>query len=143
MDIRTLTPGFSVSPQIQSSDLAQLAAAGFQSVICNRPDSEVGGGLSSAEMKQAAEAAGLNWAENIIVSGAMTQENVSRQGELAAALPGPVLAYCRSGTRSATAWALSQAGLIPVDEILAATARAGYALDGLRHHIETIEAQKV
>lgn len=48
-----------------------------------------------------------------------------------AAMPGPVLAYCRSGTRSATIWALSQSGLQTRDEILTAAARAGYDLRGI------------
>ena len=68
----------------------------------------------------------------------MTPENIARQAELVAAAPGPVLAYCASGTRCSVIWALGQAGQQPVDDILGATARAGYDLSGLRPTLEAL-----
>jgi uncharacterized protein (TIGR01244 family) len=135
MDIRELTNDFSVSPQVQPSDMAAVAAAGFKTVICNRPDHEVGADVCSAAIRQAAEDAGLAWYENIILGNGMTMDNVVEQGRLAAEADGPVFAYCRSGTRSATAWALAQAGQMPVDEIISTAARAGYDLAPMRAQI--------
>lgn len=138
MDIRQLTPEFAVSPQLLASDLEDIAAAGFKTIICNRPDAEVGPDLASTTMKAAVEAAGLNWVANEIISGAMTMENVTAQGEMLQNNPGPVLAYCRSGTRSATAWALSQAGKIPTDDIIEAAAKGGYDLAPMRRQIDSL-----
>ena len=138
MDIRHLTPDFAVSPQIDPSDMAAIATAGFTCVICNRPDAEIGLDICASAVRAAAEAAGLTWAENIISGSGMTMENVIAQGALAAAADGPVLAYCRSGTRSATAWALSQSGKMATDDILAAATAAGYDLAGLRAQIEAL-----
>ncbi len=143
MDIRHLTPDFAVSPQIEPGDMAGLAAAGFACVICNRPDTEIGPEMCASAVKAAAEAAGLTWAENIISGGGMTMDNVIAQGALAAAADGPVFAYCRSGTRSATAWALSQSGRMTTDDILAAVTAAGYDLAGLRAQIEALAHQAI
>lgn len=138
MDIRQLTPEFAVSPQILPEELEAIAAAGFKAIICNRPDGEVGPDLSSETLRAMAQAAGLEWGDNPISGGGMTMDNVVAQGALAETLAGPVLAYCRSGTRSATAWAFSMAGKMDVDDIIAATAKGGYDLAGARHQIENM-----
>ena len=76
------------------------------------------------------EAAGLRFIDNPVTHPTMTPERIAAQ---AAALgDGPVLAYCASGTRSSILWSLAQAGRMPVDDILSATARAGYDLSALR-----------
>ncbi|VAW15493.1 hypothetical protein MNBD_ALPHA12-622, partial [hydrothermal vent metagenome] len=48
---------------------------------------------------------------------------------------GPVLCYCRTGTRSTTLWALSQAGKKPAKEIIEAAAQAGYDISHLAGHL--------
>ena len=138
MEIRELTGDFAVSPQVQPSDMAAVAAAGFKTVICNRPDHEVGPDVCSAAVREAAEAAGLNWVENIVLGNGMTMDNVLEQGRLAAQSDGPVFAYCRTGTRSATAWALAQAGRLSVDEIISIAAKAGYDLEPMRQQIAAL-----
>ena len=138
MDIKRLTDNFAVSPQIEPGDIAEIVAEGFQSVICNRPDAEVGTDLSAATIRSAVESAGLQWRENVIIGGAMTLENIDLQGQLENELPGPVLAYCRSGTRSATAWSLSRAGSEETDDIIATAAKGGYDLSPLRGQIEAM-----
>lgn len=137
MDIRHITPDFAVAPQIEPSDMAALAAAGFRTVINNRPDAEVDAAHGSAAMQAAAEAAGLRYVFNPVVNGAMTSDMVEVQGQTVADSDGPVLAWCRSGTRSCIVWTLSQAGRQPTDALLEATARAGYDLGGLRGQIES------
>lgn len=137
MDIRHITPDYAVAPQIEPSDMAALAAAGFRTVINNRPDDEVDAAHGSAAMQAAAEAAGLRYVFNPVVNGAMTSDMVEVQGQTVAASDGPVLAWCRSGTRSCIVWTLSQAGRQPTDALLEATSRAGYDLGGLRGQIDS------
>jgi uncharacterized protein (TIGR01244 family) len=98
--IKSLTPDFAVAPQLQPSDMAAVAAAGFKSVIINRPDYEAGPDQPTAEqVSAAAREAGLRVEYQPVVSGAMTQDDVARFAELLHTMPAPVLAYCRSGTR--------------------------------------------
>jgi uncharacterized protein (TIGR01244 family) len=138
MDIRTVTPTYSVAPQIEPADLAELARAGFTDVISNRPDAEVMPQQSNDAMRAAAEAAGLKFHENPVVNGALTMAEVERQAQILAAAQGPVLAYCRSGTRSTIVWALGRAGQQNGDEIIAAAAAAGYDLTHLRPQLEAL-----
>jgi uncharacterized protein (TIGR01244 family) len=80
--------------------MAAVAAAGFKSVIINRPDYESGPDQPTAEqVSVAAREAGLRVEYQPVVSGAMTQDDVVRFAELLQTMPAPVLAYCRSGTR--------------------------------------------
>lgn len=98
--INALNPNFAVAPQLQPGDMAAVAAAGFKSVIINRPDFEAGADQPTAEqVSTAARAAGLEVEYQPVVSGAMTAQDVERFSELLAQLPKPILAYCRSGTR--------------------------------------------
>ncbi|TCT10880.1 TIGR01244 family sulfur transferase [Paralcaligenes ureilyticus] len=100
--VNSLTDSFAVSPQLAPADMPAVAAAGFKSVIINRPDYEGGPDQpTSADVMAAAEAAGLKVEYQPVVSGAMTAEDVQRFAELLEELPAPVLAYCRSGTRCA------------------------------------------
>ena len=131
MDLRQISPDLAVAPQIDPRDLAAVAAAGFVGVIDNRPDAEIGPAQSSARMAEAAAQAGLQF-HYLPVGGPMTPALVQGFADAMAAAGGPVLAYCRSGTRSATVWAITQAGKRPADEILRLAARAGYDLSHLR-----------
>lgn len=142
MDIRSLTAAYAVSPQIDLTDLAAIKAAGFTTVIDNRPDSEIPPHLHASEMQAAAEALGLTFVVNQVVGGAMTPANVEAQGAAIAAASGPVLAYCASGNRSSVVWALSQAGNMPVDELISLPAGFGYQLEHLRPQIMALAARK-
>ena len=71
----------------------------------------------------------------------MTMENVEEQSEVLLSSDGPIVAYCASGNRSAVMWALANAGDMETDQILAATAAAGYPLEGLRGQIDAIATQ--
>jgi uncharacterized protein (TIGR01244 family) len=138
MDIRRLTDAYAVSPQIAPEDMAAIRAAGFATVIDNRPDAEIASPLHTETMRAAALAAGLEFVVNPVIGGAMTMENVAAQGAAIAAAPGPVLAYCASGNRSSQVWALSQAGRMPADDLIGIPARFGYQLEGLRPQIEAL-----
>ena len=132
MDPRQLTPTYSVSPQISVEDMPAIAAAGFKTVICNRPDTEVPPSHQAAAIGAAAREAGLDFEVLELTHQTMTPENIERQRDMIAASSGPVLAYCASGTRCSVIWALGQAGQMDTDDILRTTAAAGYQLDQLR-----------
>jgi len=135
VDIRNVTEHFSVAPQIQIDDLEAIKAAGFKTIICNRPDHESGPEQPGIESMQAA-AEGLGFVFLALpFSGMPAPEIASQQGTLIAASAAPVLAYCRSGTRSITAWALSQSGQGRADVIIKEAAEAGYDLTGLQDHL--------
>lgn len=138
MDAREITPRYSVSPQISAEDLPTIAAAGFKTVICNRPDEEVPPSHQAETIRAAVEAAGLRFEVLPLTHQTMTAENVARQRELYEGSEGPVLAYCASGTRCSVVWALSQAPDMAADDILARTTAAGYQLDGLRPALEEL-----
>ena len=96
-----------VAPQIKASELTDLAAQGFRSIVCNRPDGEGPDQPAAAEVAAAAELQGLAFANVPVVSGQIDEGNVADFRAALARLPAPVLAYCRSGTRSQNLWVLS------------------------------------
>lgn len=135
MDIRTLTPKYAVSPQISVSDAAEIAAAGFTTVICNRPDEEVPAEQRAHAIGEAVRAVGLDFHVLPVGNQGMAGELISAQRGLTESSPGPVLAYCNSGTRSAFVWALGQAGRLPADQIIKTAAEAGYDISRLAPHL--------
>ncbi|OYW62370.1 MAG: TIGR01244 family protein [Rhodobacterales bacterium 32-66-7] len=142
MDIRPITPDYAVSPQIEPGDLPAIKAAGYATVIDNRPDGEIPPQLQTATMQAAAEALGLVFIVNPVIGGAMTPENVATQRAAMDTATGPVLAYCASGNRSSVVWALAEAGRRPVDDLVGLPARFGYQLDHLRPQIEALTQAK-
>ena len=104
-----LTPDFATSPQIAPEDVAAAAAAGFRSVVNNRPDMEGGPSQPSSDaMQRAAEAAGLAYAFLPVQSAYQSPAEIARMHELIAQLPKPVLGFCRSGTRTANLFRAAQ-----------------------------------
>ncbi|MEX5565951.1 TIGR01244 family sulfur transferase [Pseudophaeobacter sp. 1A16562] len=135
MDFKTLTSGLSVSPQITIADLPAIRDAGYRAIICNRPDGEGADQPTFDEIQAAAEKLGLEARYLPIVSGKVSDADAAGFGAALTELPGPVLAYCRSGTRSATLWSLSQADRLSVADILATTNAAGYDMGGVVRRI--------
>lgn len=142
MDIRPLTEHYAVSPQISPEDAAEIAAAGYTVVICNRPDGENPPHLHMAAIREAVEAAGMTFVANPFSGPSMGMAHVEAQGTAIAGATGPVLAYCASGNRSGIMWALSQAGTLETDAMIAAAAKQGYQLEGLRDQIDALAARK-
>jgi sulfide:quinone oxidoreductase len=132
-DIRPVTPVFAVAPQLARGDMGAIAAAGYKTVIANRPDGEAADQMSLAGARAEAEAAGLAFIA-IPFSGGPTMPLVEETMKALARAEAPVLAYCRSGTRSITVWALAQAaaGKAAPDDIVAQAAGAGYDLSPLK-----------
>ena len=135
MDPRTLSPQFAVSPQITPQDIPALKAQGYRAIIANRPDGEGADQPTFAEIEAAAHAAGMHARYIPISGGVVGDDDVEAFRSALRAMPGPVLAYCRSGTRSATLWSLAQADDMPMPQILAATSTAGYDLSGVVRRI--------
>lgn len=136
MTPKSLTTELSVAGQISPEDIAEIAAQGFRSVICNRPDGEGAGQPLYAEVRKAAKLAGLEMRYLPVASGMVSDESVEAFSAALDDLPKPVLAYCRSGTRSTTLWALSQGRKRPLNEIVSAGARAGYDLSSVAARIQ-------
>jgi sulfide:quinone oxidoreductase len=131
MDIRRVTPDLAVSPQIAPEEIEAVKAAGFASIVCNRPDGESFDQPTFAEVEAAAQAAGLATLFLPVAGGGMTQAHVDAMEKAWPDLPKPVLAYCRSGTRSITLWALSQRNHGDREAMVAAARNAGYDLSSV------------
>lgn len=140
MQIRQLTPQLSVSPQIDAADLPALVAAGFRSVINNRPDGEGADQPPGDELAQAAQRQGLAYRHVPVVSGNYAPEAIEAMARALEALPPPVLAFCRSGTRSTTLWALQAARHEDADELIRIAASAGYDLGALRARLRAMHS---
>lgn len=137
MDIKRLTSEIAVSPQIAASDLDEIAALGFKTIVNNRPDGEEFAQPGSDEIEAAALAKGLSYRHLPVISGAVSEADGDAFAALLAEVEKPVLAYCRSGARCTMLWALAQAsGGQATDDILSTARQAGYQLDGLRPVLE-------
>ena len=130
-DIRKVTDDFAVAPQLGPEALAEAAAQGFRLVINNRPDGEAPGQPSSAIMAAAARDAGLDYV-HIPFAGAPAPGQMEEMHVAVKGAGGPVLAFCRSGTRSITLWALGQAAARDRsrEDLVGLGRHAGYDLSG-------------
>ena len=136
MTPKTIDQTLSVSEQIKAEDLPAIAAAGFKSIICNRPDGEGADQPVFAEIEAAAKASGLTVRYQPIVSGKVTDEDAADFGNLMDSLPKPIFAYCRTGTRSTTLWSLSEGARgRSLPDILAKAKAAGYDMAGVVRRI--------
>ena len=132
LTIKSLESRLSVSPQITPEQLLEIRAAGFRSVVCNRPDSEEVGQPVADEIAAQAELLDMPFRCIPVIGSAITEADIDAFGRALSELPPPVLAYCRSGNRCTLLWALSEVGSRPVSEIEACAQRAGYDLSALK-----------
>ena len=126
-EVKPLADDVCVCAFVPPEKLADLAP-NFRTIINNRPDAEEPGQPSSAEIEAEARRLGLEYLHLPVVPGNITDDAVESFGEAIARRKGPILAFCRTGNRSATLWALSQSGKRSPDEILRTAAAAGYDL---------------
>ncbi|MEJ6395202.1 TIGR01244 family sulfur transferase [Gymnodinialimonas sp. 2305UL16-5] len=141
MDLRPIIDGYSVTPQIEPSDVKALAEMGVKTLICNRPDIENPPAFQAAQIQAEAEALGIAFVFNPFQGHTMTQDHVDEQADAIAASDGPVVAYCASGNRSTVVWAFGAAGQVPIDEIIATANSYGYQFDALRPALEAAAAR--
>ena len=137
-----LSPQLSVSAQLSLDDVQQAADLGFKTLICNRPDGEGADQTTFVEIQRAAEALGMSAHYLPIISGQMDDAHAADFGRLLSDKEAPVLAYCRTGTRSTNLWALSQAATTPADELLIAARQAGYNITSLRGRLLAANPQQ-
>jgi uncharacterized protein (TIGR01244 family) len=136
-EIRVVTDRFSVAPQIALEDLAQLADAGYRHIINNRPDGESPDQPQSSDVAAAAKHVGMTYVHAPFV-GQPTAEAV----KAVMAASGKTLAFCRSGTRSVTAWAMAQASEgEEAQAIVEAASDAGYNLSGMAGSLRRLGAR--
>lgn len=139
MELRRVNDRISVSPQIDPADVTEIARAGFRAIINNRPDGEDAGQPDGAAIRAVAETLGLAYHEIPVTQAGFSHPQITAMANAIDAADGPVLAYCRSGTRSCNLWALAaaKAGTDP-DAIIAAGGDAGYDLERLRPMLDTL-----
>ena len=136
-DIRTINESVSVAPQITVDDIVAIKAAGFVAIVNNRPDEEEAGQPAGDAIRAAAEAAGLAYVAIPITHAGFSHPQIDAMTQALPAADGPVLAYCRSGTRCTMLWALSQHGVMDDQEITLRAAKAGYDVSGLLSRLRT------
>jgi len=138
-----LTDRVAVAAQLAPADIATAAAAGFTTIVNNRPDDEVPGQPAGAAIAAAASAAGLHYVAIPVDHYGIDAAQIDATAAVLSAAAGPVLAYCRSGTRSATLWALAAATLgDDPDAIIAAAMRGGFALAAMRPTLARLNAAR-
>ena len=109
LPLRQIAADVCVAPQLTPEAMAKAAAMGFKSVVNNRPDFEHGPDkASSAQMEAAARAAGLEYRFLPVDGGYQSPEEIAAFAQLLAELPRPLLAFCRSGARSARLYEAAQ-----------------------------------
>jgi uncharacterized protein (TIGR01244 family) len=136
MDMRALDDVTYVAGQIWPEDVAGAAALGVTMIVNNRPDDEEAGQPEGAEIAAAARAAGVEY-RFVPVSTGISEAQIAAMAEALQAAEGKVLAYCRSGTRSAYLWALARARLGESGDSLAhKAASAGYDLAPIKGFLD-------
>lgn len=137
-EIRRLTERFAAAPQITPDDVAEIKAAGFGFIVNNRPDGEAADQPAGDEIEAAALAAGLGYCAIPIDQSGFTVEQVAALSALMVS-PRPILAYCRSGTRSTNLWALASASRGgDIETIIDKALAAGYDVRALRPAMEQL-----
>lgn len=137
--IRPLNDRFAVSPQIAPEDVPAIAAAGYVAIVNNRPDDEEAGQPGGDAIRAAAEAAGLAYHAIPVTGAGFGHPQLDAMTQALSAADGPVLAFCRSGTRSCNLWALAaaKAGRDP-DLLVEQGAGAGYDLSAIRPTLDAL-----
>lgn len=136
MEIKPVRKGFAVTAQFAPEEMAKVAKAGYVAVICNRPDGEDADQPSIAAMRAAAEAAGIAYHHIPVSGGAFPPAAIAAFGAVRKGTTGPVLAHCRTGTRSITLEALANPLGLSATERLADAAAAGYDLSALADRLD-------
>lgn len=141
-DFRRLTENVIVSPQLAPEDVAAAAALGVTTIVNNRPDGEDPYAPQGDDIADAAATAGLNYVAIPIGHAGFSEPQVDAMIQALDQAEGPILAYCRSGTRSTLLWALAAAKQGEAPETIArAAAQAGYDVSPIRTMIDMLAAR--
>ena len=135
MNLKKVSPRFYISDQITGTDIGVAAAQGIRTIVNNRPDGEEQTQPTSVELEQAAESLGLGYIELPIEPGNITDEHIEKFETLYQEEAAPVLAFCRSGARAVSLWALTEARTLDVEAILQTAEDVGHNLESLRERL--------
>ncbi len=139
--IRPIDDIISVAPQITPADVTEIARAGFTMIINNRPDDEEGGQPKGEAIRAVAETLGLAYVAIPVGHAGFGHPQLEAMATALADASGPVLAFCRSGTRSCNLWALTMAkGGADPETLVEKAATAGYDLSGIRPTLDALAA---
>ncbi len=139
---RPLTPHISVAAQISLEDVAAAKASGFGHIVNNRPDGEAPGQPAGEEIEAAAHAAGMGYTAIPVDHSGFSAEQVAAMSACLVSSK-PILAFCRSGTRSTMLWALAAASRgDATDAIVAAAAAQGYDVSPLLPAMRSLRPQE-
>jgi len=139
---RRLSATMLASPQIGLGDIAEAKALGVTLIVNNRPEGESNDQAPGPEIEAAARAAGMGYLAIPVTHSGFSHPQVAALAEVLERTEGPVLGYCRSGTRSTLLWALARASLgEEPDALAAAAAQAGYDLGPVRAAVDALAAQ--
>ena len=136
VDVKKLNDRISVATQILSSDLRCFVDQGFKTIINNRPDGEEIDQPKTDALAKEAQRLGLAYFSLPVISGSITDDEIDQFDHIVENQNGPILAFCRTGTRSTILWALSEADNATTDDILQSTKKAGYDLSSIKPRIE-------
>ncbi|MEO1017666.1 MAG: TIGR01244 family sulfur transferase [Pseudomonadota bacterium] len=137
---KKLAEGFYVAPQLLEEDFTAAKSLGIKTIINNRPDGEAEDQLPHEAAEATATEAGLAYQFVPVVSGGIFPDHAAQFAKAVDASEGPILAYCRSGTRSTHLWAMQAARSEDPDTLIAAARSAGYDISGMRPLLEQIRA---
>ncbi len=144
MELKRINQHITVSPQISPEDLSTIKAAGFTTIINNRPDGEEPGQLTHEEAAATAAKLGIQYRYIPVVTGSITRRDVTAHHNAVQRGPHKVLAHCRSGTRCYMLWGAARA-LFERESPLKLVAEAavkGYDLRALPALVEKLEAER-
>jgi uncharacterized protein (TIGR01244 family) len=138
---RKLDDAVSASPQIGLDEVRAAAAQGFAMIVNNRPEDESDDQTPGEAIAAAAREAGLGYVAIPVTHAGFSEAQVRAMAAALADAPGPVLAYCRSGTRSTLLWALAEASRgVDADALSAKASAAGYDVTSIRPMLEMLAA---
>jgi len=140
MKLRPINDEFAVTEQITVADVEALAAQGIKGLLCNRPDAEAPDQPAYADIEAAARRLGMSVRSVPVVASQISAGDVQAFSNAYAELPRPLVAWCRTGTRSITLWAMDQSAKgMAAQEILEVARNAGYDLS---ETVRKLESQK-
>ena len=142
MELHKLDDDLTVAPQITVDDVAEAARAGFKTLVSNRPDREGDDQPATDAIAQAARENGMEWVYLPVQPGNITDDDVARFAPLLETASKPILAFCRTGTRCSTLWALSRARQDNIDQLLQTARSEGYDLGAQRERMLRIAAKR-
>ena len=140
---RRIAEQFLASPQIAVSDIAKAKALGITTIINNRPDGEGPSEPQGADIEAGARAEGMDYIAIPVTHAGFSGPQIEAMATALETAKGPVLAYCRSGTRSTLLWALARSRLGDDKASLQAmVAEGGYDLSPIDHLIDVVAANR-